>query len=64
MALETNAQFNKFLRFAELQANPAKSEAIARITGDGDALDGRAISASATDRVRGVFTWKKRSGAV
>ncbi len=32
MTLEINAQFNKFLRFAELQANPAKSEAIARVT--------------------------------
>jgi len=25
MAIEVNAQFNKFLQFAELQANPAKS---------------------------------------
>ena len=41
MALEINAQFNKFLRFAELQRNPAKSEAIAHITGDEDALAGR-----------------------
>ena len=63
MALEINAQFNKFLQFAESQANPAKSEAIARVTGKEDALVGRAISASATDRVRGVFKWGKRSGA-
>ena len=62
MALEINAQFNKFLQFAELQRNPAKSEAIARITGDEDALAGRTITASTADFVRGVFTWKKRSG--
>lgn len=41
MTLEINAQFNKFLRFAELQANPAKSEAIARVAAKGDALAGQ-----------------------
>ena len=39
MALEINAQFNKFLQFAELQRNPAKSEAIARITGFADSYE-------------------------
>ena len=63
MALEINAQFNKFLQFAELQRNPAKSEAIARVTGEEDALAGRTITASSADFVRGTFTWKKRTGA-
>jgi len=63
MALEINQQFNQFVRFAEMQANPAKSEAIARVTGKEDALAGRTITASGSDHVRGVFTWGKRSGA-
>ena len=63
MALEINAQFTKFLQFAESQANPAKSEAIARVTGKEESLAGRTISASTTDYVRGVFNWGKRSGA-
>ena len=41
MALKINEQFNRFLQFAEMQANPAKSEAIARVTGEENALDGR-----------------------
>ena len=62
MALEINAQFNRFVQFAQQQANPATSEAIARVTGNEDALAGRSISASNTDHVRGVFNWGSRSG--
>lgn len=64
MTLEINAQFNKFLRFAELQANPAKSEAIARVTREKDvpAPAVHAITAATGDRVRGAFHWGKRSG--
>ena len=57
-----NAQFRQFVQFAERQANPAKSEAIARVTGGRDALDGRTISASTTDHVRGLLNWGRRSG--
>ena len=56
-----NAQFKQFVQFAERQANPGKSEAIARVTGGRDGLAGRAISASNTDHVRGVFHWGGRS---
>ena len=58
-----NAQFRQFVQFAERQSNPAKSEAIARVTGGRDALDGRTISASTTDHVRGLLNWGRRSGA-
>ena len=61
MALEINAQFKQFVQFARQQANPATSEAIARVTGTEDALAGRSISASNTDHVRGVFNWSGRS---
>ena len=61
MALVINAQFNRFVQFAQRQANPATSEAIARVTGKEDALAGRSISASNTDHVRGVFNWSGRS---
>ena len=56
MALVINAQFSRFVQFAQQQANPATSEAIARVTGKEDALAGRSISASRTDHVRGVFS--------
>ena len=46
MAITINQQFLKFVQFAEHQANPAKSEAIARVTGREDALAGRTISAA------------------
>ena len=62
MALVINAQFSRFVQFAQQQANPATSEAIARVTGKEDALAGRSISASRTDHVRGVFSWGARSG--
>ena len=61
MAITINQQFLKFVQFAERQANPAKSEAIARVTGREDALAGRTISAATGDRVRGVFHWGGRS---
>ena len=61
MALEINAQFKQFVQFARQQANPATSEAIARVTGTEDALAGRSISTSNTDHVRGVFNWSGRS---
>ena len=56
-----NAQFNLFLQFAQQQANPATSEAIACVTGKEDALAGRTISASRTDHVRGILNWSGRS---
>ncbi len=44
MAIDlNNAQFGQFVRFAEQQANPVNSEAIARLDGGGDALAGRTI---------------------
>jgi len=58
-----NAQFNQFVQFAESQANPGKSEAIARVAGGRDALAGRTITASDTDHVRGWLSWGTRSGA-
>ena len=62
MAITINAQFNKFVQFAQQQPNAATSKAIARITGNEDALSGRSISVSNTDHVRGVFSWRGRSG--
>jgi hypothetical protein len=56
-----NAQFKQFVQFAENQANPGKSEAIARLAG-GSALTGRTITASDTDHVRGWLSWGRRSG--
>jgi len=56
-----NAQFKQFVQFAEQQSNPAKSEAIARVTGSRDALAGRAISASNTDRVHHWNNFFRRS---
>ena len=63
MALAINAQFDKFVQFAQQQPNAATSKAIARVTGNEDALAGRSISASTTDHVRGVFSWGGRSDA-
>ena len=40
-----NAQFRQFVQFAERQANPANSEAIARVNSGGGALAGRTVSA-------------------
>ena len=57
MAITINAQFNKFVQFAQQQPNAATSTAIARVTGNEDPLAGRSISASTTDHVRGVFSW-------
>ena len=45
MPLEVNAQFNQFVQFAQDQANPATSKAIARMGVEGP-LGGRAIKAS------------------
>ena len=56
----TGAQFNQFVQFAQEQPNAATSKAIARVTGNEDALAGRSISASTTDHVRGVFSWGGR----
>ena len=61
MAITINAQFNKFVQFAQQQPNAATSTAIARVTGNEDALAGRSISASTTDHVRGLLNWG-RSG--
>ena len=46
MPLEINAQFRKFVEFAQQRANPATSKAIAR-AGDEEPLGGRAIKAAA-----------------
>ena len=62
MAITINAQFNKFVQFAQQQPNAATSTAIARVTGNEDALAGRSISASTTDHVRGLLNWGGRSG--
>ena len=62
MAIDlNNAQFGQFVRFAEQQANPVNSEAIACLAGGEDALAGRTIAASTTDRVRGWFTWRNHT---
>ena len=61
MALEINAQYAKFVMFAQQQPDAATSKAIARATGDEDPLAGRTISVSDTDHVRGAFNWRTRS---
>lgn len=58
MALEVNAQYVRFVQFAQQQANPATSKAIARVSGEGGALDGRAIAPAMGDK---VAPWHKRS---
>ena len=58
-----NAQFRQFVQFAERQANPANSEAIARVNSGGGALAGRTVSASDTDRVHHWNNFFRRSGA-
>ena len=55
-----NAQFRQFVQFAEMQATPAKSEAVARVTGERDALAGRTITAATNDR---VHHWYNYTGA-
>ena len=54
MALEINAQFNKFLEFAQSQANAASSKAVARIVegekGEKAPLVGRNITAATSDQ--------------
>ena len=53
MALEINALFNKFLEFAQSQANAASSKAVARIVegekGEKAPLAGRNITAANGD---------------
>lgn len=61
MAITISAQFYQFVQFAQEQPNAATSKAIARVTGNEDALAGRSISASTTDHVRGVFSWRPAS---
>ncbi len=58
-----NAQFRQFVQFAERQANPAKSEAIARVTGGRDTLAGRTITAAENDRVHHWNNLFRRSDA-
>lgn len=54
-----NMQFKQFVRFAEMQANPGKSEAIARLSGGADPLAGRTVTASSSDHVRHWYNlWK------
>ena len=57
-----NIQFRQFVQFAERQTDPANSEAIARVTGNRDAIAGRAISASDKDRVHHWHNFFLRSG--
>lgn len=59
-----NAQFRQFVQFAESQANSAKSEAVARVTGERDALAGRTITAAGNDRVHHWYNYRgERSAA-
>ena len=51
MALEINAQYAKFVQFAQQQENAAASKAIARAGDDAGALAGRTITAAGKDRV-------------
>lgn len=53
-----NAQFRQFVQFAEQQTDPAKSEAVARVTGDRDALAGRTITAAGNDRVHHWYNFR------
>ena len=63
MAIDfNNAQFRQFVQFAEQQANPMKSEAIARLDGGDDPLGGRTIKASDSDSVHKWYRWGWRSG--
>ena len=58
MALEINAQYNKFVQFAQQQDDAVNSKAIARVSGEAGALDGRAITAATGDK---VAPWTRRS---
>ena len=51
MALETNAQYVRFVAFAQQQKDATTSTAIARVSGEADALGSRAITAADDDTV-------------
>ena len=55
MALEINAQYVKFVQFAQQQENATTSKVIARVSGEADALDGRNITAADNDKVGPLF---------
>ena len=55
MALEINAQYTKFVQFAEAEMHKGNEEAIARVSGG--PLGGRTITASDTDSILGIFNW-------
>lgn len=55
MSLEINAQYTKFVQFAEEQMQANNDEAIAR--DGGGPLDGRTIVAAEHDRVKSAFKW-------
>lgn len=53
MPLEVNAQFNQFVQFAQDQANPATSKAIARMGAEGPlASERRRVRSSPSRRPR------------
>ena len=58
MALEVNAQYVRFVQFAQQQDDAANSKAIARVSGEDGALDGRTITAATNDK---VAPWTRRS---
>ena len=58
MALEINAQYARFVQFAQQQENAATSKAIARAGEEDVALGGRAITLATGDK---VAPWFKRS---
>ena len=58
MALEVNAQYVRFVQFAQQQDDAVNSKAIARVSGGDGALDGRAITAATGDK---VAPWTRRS---
>ena len=58
MALEVNAQYVKFVQFAQRQDDAVHSTVIARVSGEGGALDGRAITEATGDK---VAPWTRRS---
>ena len=58
MALEINAQYSRFVQFAQQQENAATSKAIARAGEEDVALGGRVITLATGDK---VAPWFKRS---
>ena len=58
MAFEINAQYVRFVQFAQQQDDAVNSKVIARVSDEGGALDGRAITEAKGDK---VAPWTRRS---